>query len=137
MLIIIYCHNILVCSENYIGCFTISEEPIRQTINKDVVYYSCKPLSVLDKRKYRDFQICFFLQIVKWECNHLYNIATDKLWFDVKYKFKRPVFIPSMYRLQNDKLLLNQSFKKLCSCVKGHYLPNRKFLLPIKTIRYD
>ena len=34
----------------------------------------------------------------------------------------------------SDKIKLICKFK---SALKGHYLPNRKYLLPIKTIRYD
>jgi len=43
-----------------------------------------------------------FSQIAKWKFNHLYNISTYKLRFGVKYKFQKPIFVPSMYRLQNN-----------------------------------
>ena len=38
------------------------------------------------------------------------------------------------------RLILNHaiySFLKSNTFLKGHYLPNRKFLLPVKTIRYN
>ena len=46
-------------------------------------------------------------------------------------------FVYKVKEERNVRILIKNIQVNFKEILKGHYLPNRKFLLPVKTIRYD
>jgi hypothetical protein len=93
--------------------------------------------------------------IIRWLYNNHWSVCMCCLEFtflEQSAQWSVPIvrMIMNENKLHVLLLTMNQRSKKFtrfcngiyqnsmyCNRLKGHYLPNRKFLLPVKTIRYD
>jgi hypothetical protein len=56
------------------------------------------------------------------------------------YNLRKKIFLEFCQPMEPTLFLFQEYYRKhshILFVLKGHYLPNRKFLLPVKTIRYD